>query len=362
MDKISIIIPIHNESKNIDKLISKLLKQTYSNIEIVCVPNNCTDNSIEKLEYWRKKDSRIKIYINKIKGLTLARKRGVFEATGTYITFIDADDYYADDKAIEKMHAQMIKDNVQICEFAHFVKPMGLPLVKKYVSATTNNTILNREELLAGPAMGAFIGRGGTFSGYVWNKMYSSDILKDAVKQIPHSVIQQEDLYFNAYAFTSKLVQRVSSNTEAFYVYNTGVGVSSSSDTGISILRDYRYSKLDIEKIIEKEKLGDDYLLRLWSETLFCYKAAIQNLIRDNIEKPRVIALIDEVESYKYINHAKRYFSMYREKQWCNELGFMSSDYSVEEYYDWCKTTLPRMSNKQIAKAKVKRVLCKLLK
>lgn len=89
---ISIVIPVYNAEPFICDCISSILCQSYKDIEIICVDDGSTDNSLEMLNRY-KKDSRIRIIHKENGGPNSARKAGVIEARGEFITFIDADDF-----------------------------------------------------------------------------------------------------------------------------------------------------------------------------------------------------------------------------------------------------------------------------
>lgn len=94
---ISIIIPVYNGEKYIEKCLQGLLGQTYSNLEIIVVNNGSTDNTLSLCQTLRAKDSRIKVYNAVGKGVSLARNLGLEKATGEYIGFVDVDDYIEPD-------------------------------------------------------------------------------------------------------------------------------------------------------------------------------------------------------------------------------------------------------------------------
>ncbi len=97
MEKISIIIPVYNVEKYINKCINSVLEQTYKNLEIILVDDGSTDNSGNICDEFKKKDKRIKV-IHKINGgLSSARNAGIECATGNYIGFVDSDDYIETD-------------------------------------------------------------------------------------------------------------------------------------------------------------------------------------------------------------------------------------------------------------------------
>ncbi len=93
---ISIIIPAYNVEKYIDRCIESIVSQTYNNIEVIVVDDGSTDKTLDKLNEWSKKDSRIKIIPKKNGGVSSARNVGLDKATGEYVSFVDSDDFIAD--------------------------------------------------------------------------------------------------------------------------------------------------------------------------------------------------------------------------------------------------------------------------
>lgn len=97
MIKVSIIVPVYNTSKYLDKCISSLINQTLKDIEIIIVNDGSIDDSQKKIELWQKKDKRIKLYNKENGGQASARNLGLSVAKGEYIAFLDSDDYVADE-------------------------------------------------------------------------------------------------------------------------------------------------------------------------------------------------------------------------------------------------------------------------
>lgn len=91
--KISVVVPVFNTGKYLPKCLDSLLLQTYDNIEIICVNDGSDDNSLEVLEQYAKKDSRIKVYSQENSGVSVARNLGMSESSGDYVSFIDSDDW-----------------------------------------------------------------------------------------------------------------------------------------------------------------------------------------------------------------------------------------------------------------------------
>lgn len=86
----SVVIPLYNKENYIQKTLSTVLSQTFSDFEIIIVDDGSTDNSVAVAE--SVKDSRISIYSKKNEGVSIARNYGVSLAKGEYIAFLDADD------------------------------------------------------------------------------------------------------------------------------------------------------------------------------------------------------------------------------------------------------------------------------
>lgn len=91
--KISVIIPVYNVEKYISKCLQSVILQTYTNLEIICINDGSTDNSLEIMENFAEKDKRIKIISRSNKGQSYARNLGLDTAAGDYVSFIDADDW-----------------------------------------------------------------------------------------------------------------------------------------------------------------------------------------------------------------------------------------------------------------------------
>lgn len=120
MDKelISVIIPVYNVQKYLEKCLNSVLNQTYKNLEILLIDDGSTDNSSKICEEYKLKDSRIKVFHKENGGLSSARNYGIKEAKGIYITFIDSDDDIEEDY-IEYLYKLLKKYNTKmsICSY-----------------------------------------------------------------------------------------------------------------------------------------------------------------------------------------------------------------------------------------------------
>ena len=93
MVKVSVIVPVYNVEKYIDKCLTSLVNQTLKDIEIIIVNDGSPDKSQKIIDKYVKKHSNIKSYIKKNGGISSARNYGLKYAHGEYIAFVDSDDY-----------------------------------------------------------------------------------------------------------------------------------------------------------------------------------------------------------------------------------------------------------------------------
>lgn len=106
MPLVSIIIPVYNTKKYLDKCLDSVCAQTYSQLEIIAINDGSTDGSESFLREYSKKDDRIRIIMQTNQGLSAARNTGLECSTGEYVMFLDSDDWIDEktcDTAIQMM-------------------------------------------------------------------------------------------------------------------------------------------------------------------------------------------------------------------------------------------------------------------
>ena len=114
MPKVSVIIPVYNVEKYLRQCLDSVVNQTLKDIEIICVDDGSTDNSLKILKEYASKDDRFIIIEQKNKGAGAARNKGLEIANGEYLYFLDSDDF-VDLSALEKLNTQIKKCDADIC-------------------------------------------------------------------------------------------------------------------------------------------------------------------------------------------------------------------------------------------------------
>lgn len=112
--KVSIMMPVYNLENYLDRSIGSIIAQTLDEIELICVNDGSSDNSLRILREFEEKYNFIKVFTQENQGAGPALNRCIGEASGEYIAFLDADDIYVDKTALEKLYNYGIKNNADI--------------------------------------------------------------------------------------------------------------------------------------------------------------------------------------------------------------------------------------------------------
>ena len=335
--KVSVIIPVHNGEKWIKKTASRALAQKYDNFELILVENGSSDNSWTICKDLKQSENRIIAIKSDEKGTSLARKKGVEIASGDYIVFLDQDDHYSTRTALAEMVVAIEKDNADITQFAYVQSRFGLYRQNKKLPI--EHCVWDRKELLKGEVGGVMGIHRGCFNTTVWNKIYRTEVLKEAITHITEVLYYAEDENLNTWAFISPNTKIVSAINEAYYVWNSGTGFSSRKNSGEALLKDYEIVKKNAVDAIIKYCGGSQTMLwDIHGESLYCMRAVSMGMLRSKERtKEEAIQRIETFMNYRFIHEAKRFFNNYTgEKVVWEDLRFLASDYTAEEYYEYC--------------------------
>ena len=114
---LTVIVPCYNVEKHIDKCISSIVVQTYSNLEILLINDGSTDQTGVFCNAWQAKDGRIRVIHKQNEGASYARKTGIECATAEYVTFVDADDWIDKNMYADMMSAlQSTNSDIAQCD------------------------------------------------------------------------------------------------------------------------------------------------------------------------------------------------------------------------------------------------------
>lgn len=166
---ISVIIPVYNVEKYLNKCITSVVEQTYKNLEIIIVDDGSTDQSPEICDEWKKRDSRIQVVHSSNGGAGKARNTALDMATGDYVTFVDSDDYIA--PQMYQVLLEQFYDGIGIVECNYsmvyddsekFKEERKIYKIHTYSAMQAMHENINDH----------------IFRQLIWNKMYRKDVIK----------------------------------------------------------------------------------------------------------------------------------------------------------------------------------------
>ncbi len=196
--KVSVIIPVFNSEKYLDKLFRCFVKQTLQSIEFICINDGSTDRSIDIIMYYKKiLGEKLKIINTPGLGVWKARKMGLKYAKGEYVAFCDSDDYI-EKNIYEKMyHSAKTKDaDIVICGFDRIDGSTG-----KVMSREMNRY----DNLIITPKNKKWIF--ALINTALWNKMIKRDILEKSIDFLqPPRVMEDTMLLMSIYPYINTLI------------------------------------------------------------------------------------------------------------------------------------------------------------
>jgi len=262
-DLISVIVPVYKVEKYLEKCIESIIKQTYTNLQIILVDDGSPDNCGKICDEYAKKDSRIEV-IHKINGgLSDARNVGINRANGRYIGFVDSDDYIKEDM-YEKL-INLIKEydaDISICNLYDVIDG------KEYVRNKDNGIHeYSRIDILKEILLDKNI------QSYAWNKLYKKELF-DEIKYPIRKKYEDIGTTFYLFEKCNKIV--VTSEPEYYYLKRADSLVNNVTESTILdyteiIIQRYLYIKQNIKEL---RKYNNYYL----AKTLITAHNDIENL------------------------------------------------------------------------------------
>lgn len=184
MEKLTVVIPVFNTKSTLNKCFKSLTGQTYRKFKVIIVDDGSTDGSLELSREWEKKDSRFQVITNSsgIHGASRSRNIGLSMVSTEWVTFIDSDDW------VEANHFSLLMshDKYDICVSGW---ERGESVSRKELHSEKYQ-ILDRTQCII-KALGM-----KEFSGYLWNKVFRMDIIRENNLKLDTGVSTSEDLLF----------------------------------------------------------------------------------------------------------------------------------------------------------------------
>ncbi len=191
-EQLSVVIPVYNTDKYLERAIESVLQQTFPVYEVICVDDGSTDDSLSILNNYAKQDKRVKVIHKENGGLVSARKAGIKEAKGTYVAYVDSDDFI-EPVMYEEMMELAVKYDADL-------------VTSGFIRDYNNTTIVNDEKIKKGIYIDEQVKRNilsslidvnsfyrTEISPSLCNKVFKADKLKNIQMRIDDKITLGED-------------------------------------------------------------------------------------------------------------------------------------------------------------------------
>ncbi|WP_022752764.1 glycosyltransferase family 2 protein [Butyrivibrio fibrisolvens] len=217
---ISIVVPVYNVEKYLEKCINSIIAQTYDNIEIILVNDGSTDDSADIISRFEEADTRIKSYSQENGGLSAARNTGINNANGRYIAFVDSDDYIHP-QMIEILYRNLVStgSDISVCDLFWINEGEK---AEEYIE--NNITVYNGKNVLRK------LIRDDLISVVAWNKLYKRELFDEL--RYPVGRLHEDE--FVIHKILAKCQKSVYTDAKLYYyIKRSGSIVSSKSSKKI---------------------------------------------------------------------------------------------------------------------------------
>ena len=246
---ISIIVPVYNVEDYLGQCVNSLINQTYTNLEIILVDDGATDKSGVLCDILAEKDTRIKVIHKKNGGLSDARNAGIDVATGTYIGFVDSDDWIDED-----MFSKLINSSKKFDADISFCA-VTVVYDRQFVNRSLNidNYCMEKDQAVE------MLLHDDKCKSFAWNKLYKRELFKEIrfpVGKYFEDVFIMHEIFENA--------NRVAYVDDGLYFYRQREG-SIMHMKAVTAWMDYLEA---VEKRINYYKNENDYI-KILSSVMF---------------------------------------------------------------------------------------------
>lgn len=253
--KVSVIVPVYNVERYLPQCLDSILNQTLKEIEVICVDDGSTDNSLKILKEYAQKDNRITVITGSNVNAGYARNIGLKNARGKCISFVDSDDWLRTD-AIQKLYEKMSANpdvDMCICKFDVFDDKKGSSIqtlgiqhknIEKFNKDANGNLIITDNMPIfqicnPGPV----------------NKLYRHDFLRN------NKIVFQEIVSTNDVAFTNTamaLSKKIGVLDESLFYYRTNYGTSTTDKKDDNLFCFYD-AILELQQRLKNAKVYDKF-------------------------------------------------------------------------------------------------------
>lgn len=189
MPLVSVIIPVYNTEKYLDRCINSVLAQTLSDIEVLLIDDGSTDGSGKICDDYARKDKRIHVIHTSNQGVSHARNRGLEQAKGEYISFIDSDDWI-DSNMLETLFLLIKTRHTDLSTCGYTIEEEQGNII--YNVNIRKTYILDKWKAISSLFHDSYY----RYKGNLWDKLYDKKIIDDYQIRFNNNIYYNEDRLF----------------------------------------------------------------------------------------------------------------------------------------------------------------------
>lgn len=264
MAKLSILLPIYNGAISLPNCIESILSQSYEDFELLCIDDGSLDNSYEVCKEYARKDERIVLLQKENGGVASARNLGLKRASGVFLTCIDQDDWLEHDMYLEVISSMVEAGaDMGVCGFFKDKNGQSHTMKNNY---KVDPLITDINDYVKYAFYREYY---RNFAAYVWNKVFSLDLIRKNNIQFDQHLRRGDDvLFYIEYALKSKKCVYRSENYYHYAINDQSVSNTKTADNIVvlaDILKGYSIAISELEKDIRLKKESIDYLKCFYS-------------------------------------------------------------------------------------------------
>lgn len=303
---ISVIVPVYNVEKYLDRCLDSIVNQTYKNIEIIVINDGSLDNCPKLCDEWAQKDTRIKVIHKKNGGVSSARNAGLDACTGLYIGFVDGDDWIAPNM-IETLMSACVENGTSIAVCGRYdvwTRSHKYEINK----CPQENTVIDTKTFVSN----MFIGK--NCDSCLWDKIYNKTLWEGI--RFPHGKIYEDIAVLYKVILKTSAIATV--NAPLYYYYRRSNSITSSnfSEGLFTYPENTRILLNDI-----KENYEDLYEYACWAHV-----KALQAVLNKLAKADKIV----------YKTHIGQFKDLARELRQYIAMGLFSNVFKINEKFHLC--------------------------
>ena len=300
MPLISIIIPVYNAEFFLHRCLDSLLMQKFTNFEIILINDGGKDNSGKICDEYANNNPKIRVFHTLNGGPGKARNKGLKEAQGTYICFVDSDDYVDSEYLQTFINEIQYHQSVDCCIQGYLFQDQSYSLPHTLYTAKSKTKGIYETEI-------------NSLFGILWNKIYRKDIIKQYQIQFDINIYLGEDMLFILTYFQH--INNFIVTDHCFYHYTDNANSLTS--------RKYPLVHLEkrikaVEKAIKdlSENKNDPFLLQLLAKDFLFSLRTVHNMYHFGLStRQERISFLKYCKKQLQTNHYIKYYIRYSKKE-----------------------------------------------